>query len=56
MPHAAVSVIVPVRAAPGFIAAFTLMVLLIEPDGGVTVTHDKDSETTHVELEVTFTV
>ncbi|KAF0130010.1 MAG: hypothetical protein FD155_1796 [Bacteroidetes bacterium] len=48
--------IVPERAAPGFDKTATLMLLLFDAEGGVTVTHDNDSETTQLELEVIFTV
>ncbi|KAF0130008.1 MAG: hypothetical protein FD155_1794 [Bacteroidetes bacterium] len=55
VPQAAVSVIIPVRAEPVLAVAFTFILLLFDPDVGVTVTHDKDSETDQVEFDEIFT-
>ncbi|KAF0130011.1 MAG: hypothetical protein FD155_1797 [Bacteroidetes bacterium] len=49
VPQAAESVIIPERALPGFAITFTFIRPLFEPDGGVTVTHDKDSDTVQLE-------
>ncbi|KAF0130007.1 MAG: hypothetical protein FD155_1793 [Bacteroidetes bacterium] len=53
--QADVRVIVPVRAPPVLDVTDTTMLLLFDPDGGVTATQDKDSETVQLELEVIFT-
>ena len=56
MPHAAVSVMIPDRAIPGFTVAETVMLPLFDPDDGVTVSQVMDSETVQVELEEILTV
>ncbi|KAF0130015.1 MAG: hypothetical protein FD155_1801 [Bacteroidetes bacterium] len=56
VPHAVVSVIIPDRAIPGFVVAETVILPLFDPDEGVTVTHDKDSETVQVEFDEMLTV
>ncbi len=56
VPHAAVSVIIPLRAIPGFAMTDTFILELFDPDVGVTMSHDKDSETVQAEFEVTFRV
>ncbi len=56
VPHVAVSIIIPVRAAPGFARTDTLILELFDPDVGVTLSHDKDSETVQVEFEVILIV
>ncbi len=56
VPHAAVTVIVPVRKAPGFAVTETVILPLFNPDSGVTAIHIKDSETVQVEFEDIFTV
>lgn len=55
MPHAAVRVIAPDRAMPGFSRTKTFILLLLVPFGGETVTQDKDSVTDQVEFEEIFT-
>ncbi len=47
--HAAVSVIIPVRAAPGFARTDTFILELLDPEVGVTLSHDMDSETVQLE-------
>ncbi|KAF0130014.1 MAG: hypothetical protein FD155_1800 [Bacteroidetes bacterium] len=54
-PQAADSVIVPVRAIPGFTETETVILPSFNPDNGVTVTHDKDSETVQEEYDEMFT-
>lgn len=49
VPHIAVSVILPVRAAPGFSMTDTFIAELFDPDPGVTLSHDIDSETVQLE-------
>ncbi|KAF0130019.1 MAG: hypothetical protein FD155_1805 [Bacteroidetes bacterium] len=55
-PHAAVSVIEPLRAMPLLAITETDILPLFEPDVGVTVTQDKDSETVQEVFEVMFAV
>ncbi|KAF0130017.1 MAG: hypothetical protein FD155_1803 [Bacteroidetes bacterium] len=47
---------IPDRAIPGFAVAETVILPLLDPVKGVTVTHVKDSETVQVELEEILTV
>ncbi len=56
VPHAAVSVIIPLRAIPGLTMTETVILELFDPVVGVTVTHDKDSETVQFEFDEIFTV
>ncbi len=49
VPQLAVSVIFPVRAVPGFAMTDTFIAELFNPDVGVTLSHDIDSETVQLE-------
>ncbi|KAF0130009.1 MAG: hypothetical protein FD155_1795 [Bacteroidetes bacterium] len=56
VPHAAVTVTDPERAAPEFAMTYTLKLPLFEPDIGVIATQGNDSDTVQFEFEVITTV